>query len=368
MLVFKSIICLDYIGHHNFGSADHLQLAVQRIRKLQLKHNERSVAINGSPDRLFDKCLALIPLLPATHVNIWGINLFSQLWTTLGEELTRRIAQLPHHLAISSSTFNLTNTSTRARQMHAIRKLQSLAVESWNAIQDDKRNMRLMLQELAPNNNRSNRSNSHCLESSANASSAKATMQRCSPPKPLPSPSIQTNYQDPAPGGPVSDFAPDFRGCLGCGGSDHVFRSCPMKSDPATKERFHCNYNVKFHRPQREPHERDSSCGPSTCPPGSPPAFNPTATPGSGCGSHRNQPAWMTQQLHSRTDEPSRSNQTLTKSPCHQSHLGITLSLFAPASKTSTPALPSAPCLSASTMAFLMCAGTSATQPMLPSA
>jgi hypothetical protein len=127
MLVFKSIICLDYIGHHNFGSADHLQLAVQQIRKLQLKHNERSVAINGSPDRLFDKCLALIPLLPATHVNIWGINLFSQLWTTLGKELTRRIAQLPHHLAISLSTFNLTNTSTRARQMHAIRKLQSIS-------------------------------------------------------------------------------------------------------------------------------------------------------------------------------------------------------------------------------------------------
>jgi hypothetical protein len=95
MRVFKLIIRLDHVGHHNFSSADHPQQTVQRIRKLQLECNERGVAINGSPDRLFDKYLALIPLSPATHVNVWGINLFSQFWTTLGNEITREITQLP---------------------------------------------------------------------------------------------------------------------------------------------------------------------------------------------------------------------------------------------------------------------------------
>jgi hypothetical protein len=44
--------------------------------------------------------LALIPLLPASHMNIWDINLFTQFWAALGEDLTRRIARLPRYLAI----------------------------------------------------------------------------------------------------------------------------------------------------------------------------------------------------------------------------------------------------------------------------
>jgi hypothetical protein len=355
MLVFKSIIRLDYIGHHNFGSSDHLQLTVQRIRKLHLKYNERGVAINGSPDRLFDKYLALIPLLPATHVNSWGINLFSQFWTSLGDELTRKIAQLPRYIAISSSTFDLTTMTTKASQMHALRELRSLAVESWSTLQDDKRNMRLMLQEMAPhNNNRSNRSNSHHLDASANTSSAEETMQRYQRPEPSSNQSIQTNYQNPAPGGLVSDYASDFRGCLGCGGADHVFRSCPMKSDPATKERFHRNFNIKFNRPQMDPRPaiRESPYGPSTRPPGPPPAFGQQTTPGSGRGTS-NQPAWMTRQNHSRTDGPSGSR-PLTTSRRRQSDLGNTPSSSGPASNRLAPAPPSAPCLFVSITVFPM--------------
>ena len=310
MLVFKSVIRLDYLGHHNFSSADHLQLTVQRIRLLRLKSNDRGVSTNGNPDTLFDKYLALIPLLPATHVNIWGINLFSQFWATLGDELTRRIMQLPRYIAIASTTFDLTTMATKDRQMNALRELRSLAVESWNATQDDKRSMRAMFQELSSNSTRNNnRSNSHHLDSSSHVSSAEATMARYSPSETSPSPAIQTNYQHPAssaPDGPPSDYPPDFRGCLGCGGADHVFRSCPMRRDPATLERFHRNFNIKFNRPQREqPPRRDSPyAGHAPRPPGSPPAFDRSATPSAGRGSDRNRPAWMTQQLHSRTDGP----------------------------------------------------------------
>jgi hypothetical protein len=313
LLVFQSVIRLDYIGHHNFASSDHLQMTVKRLRHLTLKFNTgRGVTVDGNPDMLFDKYLALIPLLPATHVNTWGINLFTQFWNALGDELTRRITQLPRYIDIQSSIFDLTTMTSKARQMTALRELRSLAVTSWNSIQDDKRSMRALIREVSGNN----RSSNHITEATTHISSAEATIQRYASDDPAPHAAIQTNHQFPsttAPGGPVSDFPPDFRGCLGCGG-DHVFRSCPMRKDPATVDRFHKNFNIKFNRPQqsgpRQPPSRDppSPYGPSTSvprPPGSPPSFGPEPTPnsGSGRGAHRHQPAWMTQQHHSRTND-----------------------------------------------------------------
>ena len=326
MLVFKAMLRLDYIGHHNFGSADHLQMTVKRLRNLSLKFNHRGVPVDGNPDMLFDKYLALIPLLPASHVNIWGINLFSQFWACLGDDLTRRITQLPRYIAIQSSTFDLTTMSTKDRQMSALRELRSLAVDSWNSMQDDKRSMRALFRELST----SSRSSNHVTEVATHVSSAEATMQRYSNDELPPSPAIQTNYQhpapSPAPSDRVSDYPPEFRGCLGCGGDEHVFRSCPMKADPDTIARFHRNFNIKFNRPDRPPPERterhDTPYGPSRPsphshqpPPGRPPAFGEAISPGAGRGAHRNQPSWMTQQHHSRTSGPSTANQDSAHAP-----------------------------------------------------
>ncbi len=172
MLVFKDIIRVDYLGHHNIASADHLQVTVKRLRTLTLKFNLRGLTVDGNPDMLFDKYLALTPLLPASHVNIWGINLFTQFWHALGEPLTRRIALLPRYIAISATMFDLTTMTSKDRQMTALRELRSLAVESWSALQEDKRSMREMLRELTPHHRTSN----HVLESSTNVSSAEVTM------------------------------------------------------------------------------------------------------------------------------------------------------------------------------------------------
>jgi hypothetical protein len=154
--------------------------------------------------------------------------------------------------------------NTKDRQMSALCELRSLAVESFNSLQDDRQSMRAMLRDLAS----SGQASTHFFDSSVNASAVEATMQRYSDvPVPPPSPTAQTHHQipspyflpapapapyfapaapAPSPGGPVGNFPPEFRGCLGCGGPDHVFRSCPSKHDPATKERFHRNFNAKF--------------------------------------------------------------------------------------------------------------------------
>jgi hypothetical protein len=318
MLVFKDIIRVDYLGHHNIASADHLKVTVARLRQLTLKFNMRGIAMDGNPDMLFDKYLALAPLLPASHVNIWGINLFTQFWHALGEPLTRRIALLPRYIAISATMFDLTTMTTKDRQMTALRELRSLAVESWTSLQEDKKSMRDMLRELSPHHRTSN----HFLESSTNVSSAEATMERYAPENSHPNPFIQSNYQNPAivPHETlVSDYAPDFRGCLGCGVADHVFRACPMKNDPVTITRFHRNFNIKFNRPQRDPSSQRStprsSYGPARGPQlsfeppsGNPPAFGQGPSPGAGRGASRNTPAWMSQQQHLRTGDDSSGN------------------------------------------------------------
>ena len=205
LLVSKAMLRLDYIGHHNFSSADHLHITVKRIRFILLKFNVNGRVLNGNPDTVFDKYLALIPLLPATHVNIWGIDLFSQFWAAHGEDITHQIAQLPCYIAIATTMFDLTTMTTKDRQMTALRELRLLAVESWSSFQDDKRNMRALFRKLST----SSRANSHFTESLTNVSSAEATMQQYSPEESSPTPAIQTNYQHPAAPAPskrVSDY------------------------------------------------------------------------------------------------------------------------------------------------------------------
>jgi hypothetical protein len=348
LLIFQTVIRLDYIGRHDFASADHLQMTVKRIRNLTLEFSMRGKMIHGNPDMLFSQYLALTPLLPASHVNIWGINLFTQFWSALGEDLTRRIARLPRYLAIYESEFDLTTMSTKERQMSALRELRSLAVDSFNSMQDDRQSMRSMLQEFSPQHQAA----SHLVDSSIHASAAEVTMQRYSdPPAPsapaaAPAPAAQTLHQvpspppyGPSPGVPVGEFPPDFRGCLGCGGPEHVFRSCPMKHDRDTIARFHRNFNAKFNRQGRDPDTRrndarppDGTYGPSSRnqnsyqprddarppngpygpsprnlnsfqqvpqfqpPTGNPPAFGSSAPVGAGRGAARNTPAWMSQQ------------------------------------------------------------------------
>ena len=42
----------------------------------------------------------------------------------------------------------------------------------------------------------------------------------------------------------VSRFPDRFRGCLGCGSIDHMFRACPQQSDLAMKQKSHKDLHV----------------------------------------------------------------------------------------------------------------------------
>lgn len=256
--------------------------------------------------------------------------------------------------------------------MTALHELRSLAVESWSSLQDDKRSMRAMFHKLST----SSHANSHFTEPSANVSSAEATMQRYTPEEPSPPSAIQMSYQHPAapvPSERISDYPSDFRGCLGCGGADHVFRSCPIKLDPNTIERFHRNFDIKFNRPARPQPEvaprhdtqysstrSPSPCSPSSSPwsahqppVGRPPVFSQPPPTGAGLGADRNQPAWMSQQHLSHTRvfhrQPTLTSTTLLR---RKRRHAITRSSSVLSSNKSAPAQPSALYLSALIMVF----------------
>jgi hypothetical protein len=119
LAIFQTVIRLNYIGRHDFASAGHLQTTVKHLRMLTPDFRLNGRVVHGNPDMIFSQYLALIPLLPTSHVNIWGVHLFTQFWAALGEDLTRRIARLPRYLAIHQYTFDLTTMNTKDRQMSA---------------------------------------------------------------------------------------------------------------------------------------------------------------------------------------------------------------------------------------------------------
>jgi hypothetical protein len=143
-------------------------MTVKRLRTLTLEIRMGGRIIHGNPDMLFSRYLALIPLLPASHVNIWGIHLFTQFWTALGEDRTRHIARLPRYLVIHQYAFDQTTMNTKDRQMSALRELRSLAVESFNSLHDDRQSMRNMLRNLAS----PDQASTHFFDLSVNASAA----------------------------------------------------------------------------------------------------------------------------------------------------------------------------------------------------
>jgi hypothetical protein len=150
VIIFSNVIRLDYIGRHDVSSAAHLHMTVKKIRSLTLDFNTHGRTIRGNPDGLSNQYIALTPLLPASHVNIWGITLFSQFWEALGKALTPRISCFPCYLAIHHDTLDLTTMVTKRSQMDALRELRTLASECYATLQDERQSMCTMFHELTP--------------------------------------------------------------------------------------------------------------------------------------------------------------------------------------------------------------------------
>jgi hypothetical protein len=290
LFIFKHVIRNDYIGRHDFASPDHLHMTVKRLRLLTLNYSLNGKMIAGNPDQLFNRYLALTPLLPASAVDLWGINLYTQFWSALGEDITRRITRLARYDTLRQTDFVLTAMTTKSRQMSAVRELRTLAMECYGMQLEERRSMRDMFRDI--------RQNPH-----THTSSAEWTMQQHSPlptarPNPSPksdSPAATSNVPAQAP---ACEFPAEFRGCLGCGG-EHIFRVCPHKDNPVNKERFHRNFHAR--NGTTRPPPRDTPYPLSS----TPPSAGPTPSHGGagrGGGTTRNLPSWVTKNLHSRAD------------------------------------------------------------------
>jgi hypothetical protein len=141
-------------------------MTVKKLQSFTLNFHIRGKTIRGNPDGLYNQFISLTRLLPALHVNIWGINLFSQFWEALGDDLTRRISMSFRYLAIHHEVFDLTMMGTKTRQMAALRELRTLAVECYATLEDGS----AMFYEMAPSCYQHPPTSSHHLDSSVHVS------------------------------------------------------------------------------------------------------------------------------------------------------------------------------------------------------
>ena len=154
-----------------------------------------------------------------------------------------------------------------------------------------------------------------------------------------PPPTITRNNQqypyDPLNPSTISDFPISFRGCLGCGNTDHSdFKTCPFRSIPGMPTQFW--KNLWLHKPHTKKKSDPIPNTPRPFPiPYSPqqPILNPPHTPSStnqqltqhnplppstnthglGRGSAATQPAWMTR-TNTNNSSPTTPSQQLSNS------------------------------------------------------
>jgi hypothetical protein len=279
---------------------------------MSYRHPTSGHWINLTPDELYAAYNDLTPLLPS-KVSLWGLNLVSQFFDALSLDLQDALHTNPLYLPPDLSTL-----TTRSSQLAALRPLHVAAVRNYTILRNHERLIaKTVLRKLkhtgpatalaAPLSVASVPS-VHAPASSIPLdqpddvsgltrtfiSPAEQTMQRYQPtstdgPTEYPMDPL-TNFQSPYPVG--------FPGCMFCGATEHVFRSCPQHSTPgASAISFKNLFAHKPHLRKRDPLPGDYLAAPSSSrtpatqsfpssapvttfpPPGYPPASTSVAPP-----------------------------------------------------------------------------------------
>ena len=261
--IFIPIFRSDYVGTADRNDAASLHATVQALKKLSMssRHPTSGSWINLSPDELFAEYNILTPLLPA-DVSLWGLNLVSQYHDSLSADLQELILGDP-----SYSPPNLSTLTDRSSQLAALRTLRVCAVRHYTVMKAHEKIVhRVVTRKLkdTPSSRTSSapfsviippaRSDPTAPPQSGNSldgisaltrsflSPAEHTMQRYQPTlntsTPFPIDPL-TNFQSPFPTG--------FQGCMCCGSTEHVFRSCPRNGTDGASVLFY--KNLFAHKP-----------------------------------------------------------------------------------------------------------------------
>ncbi len=228
--LFVPLFRTDYVGIANRDDAASLHATVQAIKKLHMtsRHPQSSHWVNLTPDELHEAYSDLTPLLPS-KVSLWGLNLVTQFFDALTADLQDMLATDD-----SYSSPDLSTLVSRSSQLHALRILRVAAVRHHTLLRaQEKLIAKTVLRKLKHGPTTALAApisvqpallpaNDATTSTRVFLSPAEATMQRYSPAGSTPEYPTDplTNFQSTYPVG--------FIGCMFCGSTDHVFRSCPQ--------------------------------------------------------------------------------------------------------------------------------------------
>jgi len=282
--LFVPIFRVDYVGTADRDDAAALHATIQALKRpaMSYRHAVTGHWVNLTPDELFVLYADLTPLLPS-KVSLWGLNLVSQFMDALSHELQEALSTDPLY-----SPPDLSLLTTRSSQLDALRSLRVAAVRQYSLLRaQEKLIAKTVLRKMHP---RTPGATSLAAPFSAapprHASFAPTgTPTDHVPVRVLMSPAEQTmnRYQPAAaasstgacPVDPLthfqSTFPSGFQGCMFCGSTDHVFRSCPQHDSPGASALFFKNlFAHKPHLRTRNPRPEEMLSPPSASP-GPPP-------------------------------------------------------------------------------------------------
>jgi hypothetical protein len=263
--LFVPIFRSDYVGTFIRDDAASLHATLQALKKpaMSYRHSTSGHWINLTPDELFAAYTDLTPLLP-TQISLWGLNLVTQFFDALSSDLQESIHTDPLY-----SSPDLSTLTSRSTQLDALRSLRVAAVRNHTILRNQEKLIaKTVLRKLK---------HGHTTALAAPLSVAPAApppppASPISDPAPAPirtlmSPAEQTmNRYQPTPASspatfpidPVTNFqspyAVGFHGCMFCGSTDHVFRSCPQHEAPGASSVFFKNlFAHKPHLRKKEP-------------------------------------------------------------------------------------------------------------------
>ncbi len=290
--LFVPIFRVDYVGTADRDDAAALHATIQALKRpaMSYRHAITGHWINLTPDELFVMYADLTPLLPST-VSLWGLNLVSQFMDALSHDLQEALSTDP-----SYSPPDLSLLTTRSSQLDALRSLRVAAVRQFSLLRaQEKLIAKTVLRKMNPRTpGATPLAAPFSAAPSRHASFAPTgTPNDHVPVRTFMSPAEQTmtRYQPAAaasstgacPVDPLTHFQSTypsgFQGCMFCGSTDHVFRSCPQHDSPGASALFFKNlFAHKPHLRTRNPRPEEILSPPSASP-GPPPYQSFVATP-----------------------------------------------------------------------------------------
>ena len=319
LIIFCNIVHRQYVGASDYYQSQIITDVEQELTRFKVEFRNRHRLRFLTPDDLYRRYQDFIPLLP-DDANTWPFHLvvlyLNALSVHLKESVVARGYTLPQFRLLS----------TKVLRQRELELLRDATVSAQRAMEEKKKRIKAMINSFTPPHNSGNTFHNSSLNpsSSPNPSTYINIMQQTHSTYR----SNQTQATDPDkllvkkgdlfyPQNPdtkfISKYPAGFRGCLGCGGPDHLFRACPQRGDMNVRHHFWNEMRAHIPASRKKGHDQQhGSTNTLSADVDTVSCITPSIPSSAGVGrTVNNLPAWMTTRPSASTvnvDKPNFSN------------------------------------------------------------